>query len=196
MISQRKNYQFDIFFKTLDDKKVSHPNDFDDSPASKPSNLRGMICTECQTLRIELAEERQRSDELQRKLELLPYQPQKRKSSSSKANHSHLQKTLEELRAETERMRAFYPLRDLLHAKQAEVDRMKKALQDVPADHPERSTIESMVKSHIVERDEIRNLIDEAEVRFQAQLQVIDETLQTLPSETSDHKEILPVPEF
>lgn len=158
----------------------------------------GMICSECQTLRIALAEERHKNDELQRKLELLAYQPKKKKSASSK-NQSypvHLQKTLEDLRAETEKLRAFYPLRDLLLAKQAEVDRMKKALQEIPLDHPERRTIETMVKSHIVERDEIRNLIDEAEGRFQAQLQAIDETLQVIPSEDQDQSEILPVPEF
>lgn len=88
--------------------------------------------------------------------------------------------SLLQLHEETERLRAVYPVYDLLAAKQTEVDRMKKALTTVSRDHPERKIVESMVKSHIIERDELRWIVQDAESRFKLQIERIQAELSSL----------------
>jgi hypothetical protein len=114
---------------------------------------------ECETLRKELAS----------------LKGSKKKRNSHATLSPDLQKQLDFLKRETERLKSIYPIFDLLKAKQAEVERMKKALQQIPKDHPDRSAAESMVKAHIVERDELRLLIEEAENRFKAHHDQIQE---------------------
>jgi hypothetical protein len=88
-----------------------------------------------------------------------------------------LQAKFEKLRLELEGLRSVSPIHDLLMAKQAEVDRMKKALGTVPRGHPDRQAIESMVKAHIVERDALREMLQVAQARFENLKDQISEAL-------------------
>jgi hypothetical protein len=81
---------------------------------------------------------------------------------------------LKKIKLDVEKMKTSYPILDLVSAKEAEVDRMKKALQTVPRNHADRKAIESMVKAHIVERDQLRRIAEEAENRFDQHLEKIE----------------------
>lgn len=75
---------------------------------------------------------------------------------------------LNELKRETDKLKKIYPLYDLLLAKQKEVERMKKSLEQISMDHPERKVIEDLVKFHVIERDELKEVIEIAEKRFES----------------------------
>ena len=113
------------------------------------------------------------------------YLDEKKKSDQLKM---HFKEQLRQIYLETERLRYIYQIHGLLNAKQHEVDRMKKALNSVSREHPERREIEVMVKSHIVERDELRSMIASAEARFEAQL----EKIQKLTDNFSDPEIVEP----
>lgn len=88
---------------------------------------------------------------------------------------------LNDLKKEIDRLRSIYPLQDLLAAKQAEVDRVKKAWQSIAREHPEHDVIESMVKAHIMERDQLRKLLRTAEERFQMLFEQASEATVKVP---------------
>jgi hypothetical protein len=116
-------------------------------------------------------------------------QPGKATGSSSQQIQTiknHFNAALKEIRIDIERMKASYPIFDLVAAKEAEVDRMKKALQAIPRNHSERKSIESMVKAHIIERDQLRRIAEDAENRFEQQLAKIETA--TLVSEQQDEE--------
>ncbi len=99
------------------------------------------------------------------------------KRGSSQTGVAELQKqfnlVLKGLREECERLKTTYPVFDLLAAKQIEVDRMKKAFHALSDGHSDRKAIEGMVKAHIIERDELLKIAEEAESRLQKQLDKI-----------------------
>lgn len=104
---------------------------------------------------------------------------------------------LGQLEEEVQKLKANYPIQDLLEAKQVEVERMKKALAAVAIDHPDRKVIESMVKAHIIERDKLKYLAQEAESRFQIQLQQIrDEQPKITKTEPKSPRAKIQVPEY
>lgn len=84
---------------------------------------------------------------------------------------------LEKLRLESEELLSVYPIQDLFMAKQAEVQRMLKFLKLVDSDHPDKSAIESMVEGHIVERDQLKALLEETLKKFENHKNQIDKLL-------------------
>lgn len=108
-----------------------------------------------------------------------------------KRENERLRAALDKFKVELEHLRTIYPIRDLLSAKQAEVERMKKALEKVSRNHPERATVESLVKSHIVERDQLRVLLKDAEQKFQSLWGKISDELESgfSVSEEAGHEE-------
>lgn len=129
--------------------------------------------------------ENQKAQELEKRLKnMMENQPQESRVKGVKlAKQFNL--LLKGLKEETERLKRTYPIFDLLAAKQAEVERMKQALKKVPKDHADRKAIESMVKSHIVERDELRGIAQDAENRFKTQLEMIKSAYLTSMEETA-----------
>lgn len=78
---------------------------------------------------------------------------------------------------EVEYLRQVHPLKGVLAAKQAELNRVKKSLKQIGAQHPDRKRAEQLVKSHIVERDEIIDLLRVTEERLLAQLAKIEDAM-------------------
>jgi len=115
-------------------------------------------------------------------------------------NRSYLEakRNLTDLRAETERLKSVYPVYDLLKAKEAEVVRMKKALARIEEGHPEWAAIEAMVKAHVIELNELRDILQDVEERFKVQLERIQASVfssnETDSFETDSFKESQPSP--
>lgn len=84
----------------------------------------------------------------------------------SPKNFESLVLEFEKLRVQLEELRTVHPLRDLLRAKDLEIIRIKKAFQNVAKDHAEHHTIEGLVLDHLTEREELRNILKEAELKF------------------------------
>jgi hypothetical protein len=133
----------------------------------------------------------------QRYLEVSKQLQEVRFETNGKQSSKNFQKKILEFQKEIEKLRSVYPLLDLLEAKQAEVKRMKKAMEDIPREHPERKAIEAMVKAHIVERDELNVLVEKAEERFKQQyLKIESEKATKNRSSKSPAEEPLQVPEY
>lgn len=79
---------------------------------------------------------------------------------------------------EVEYLRQVHPLKGMLMAKQAEMERLKKAMAQVPRGSAERAQIEQLVKAHVVERDQVRELLQATEERLVRQLASIEEAME------------------
>lgn len=79
---------------------------------------------------------------------------------------------------EVEYLRQIHPLKGILAAKQAELTRVKKSLAQIAPSHPERKRAEQLVKSHVVERDEVIELLRSTESRLLSQLAKIEDAMQ------------------
>ncbi|MGZ3687341.1 MAG: hypothetical protein ACXVCH_06585 [Bdellovibrionota bacterium] len=82
------------------------------------------------------------------------------------------------LHREVEYLRTVYPLRDLLMAKQAELERLKKGMNAIPQGHPDRKSAEALVRAAIAERDEVRRVAEEGERRIQAEMERIQRAME------------------
>lgn len=78
---------------------------------------------------------------------------------------------------EVEYLRQVHPLKGVLAAKQAELTRVKKSLTQIAPSHPDRKRAEQLVKSHVVERDEIIDLLRATEERLLSQLAKIEDAM-------------------
>ncbi|MEO5970920.1 MAG: hypothetical protein ABIQ95_13410 [Bdellovibrionia bacterium] len=83
---------------------------------------------------------------------------------------NQFRKTLHSLKEETERLRAVYPVEDLLAAKELEVEKTSKALASVTEAHPEFSSFDLRLRTHTQERDELRKIVSKADERFRRQI--------------------------
>jgi hypothetical protein len=160
-----------------------------------------LVRAECDAIRRQYVEEYHRAQELEALQKTSSGGKKKKTASPSSTLGSEVKKLLQNLKEETERLKSIHPLQDLFNAKQIEIDRMKKALKIVSKEHPDRTAMESLVKAHIIERDELRELIQEAEERFRAQLDRIrnvewlEQGVSTDPSSEAFGTNPLQVPE-
>jgi hypothetical protein len=107
--------------------------------------------------------------------------------------HEMLVKKFDELYAETEKLRSTYPIYDLVTAKEVEVERLEQSLEQFSLDHPDRRGAEELVRSHIIERDELRTILQRAEKRLKLQLEKIQNAAYsagTAPSVSSDARNV------
>lgn len=76
------------------------------------------------------------------------------------------QEEFSKLRLEIEKLRLIYPLYDLLALKQFEIERLKKALNLIEQEHPEYRKLELIISDHFEEREVMKSLIANMEIRF------------------------------
>ncbi len=93
------------------------------------------------------------------------------------SERTRFQKLATHLYLEVEHLKKVHPLRGLLAAKQAELERLKVGMKRIPAGN-ERTRVEAMIKDHIRERDEIWRLLEKAEQEIANQLTRIEDALQ------------------
>lgn len=79
---------------------------------------------------------------------------------------------------EVEYLRQVHPLKGILAAKQAELERVKKSLRRIPRGHRDRAGAEAMVKAHVVERDQLIELVEATETRLNQELQQIQDMME------------------
>jgi chromosome segregation ATPase len=173
---------------------------------ASPAPLRADSEAELESLRAQLAGESKKvkslEDEVQRlKEELSQVNTQantKKKRPRASESNLELKRNLESLRLETERLKLSYPLYDLLKAKELEVDQVERTLAELPADHVERSALQSIAKSHRAEKEQLSFLIEKAEARFRKHLEQINDCGALIPEEYHSHSAApsVQIPEF
>jgi myosin heavy subunit len=98
---------------------------------------------------------------------------------------NHFRKTLQILRAETEKLRDLYPLQDFLKAKEIEVEKTSQALSALDQSRSEFKGLAIRLKILIQERDELQELAILAEEQFKRHLLRIRTAGLMVPFEVS-----------
>lgn len=93
---------------------------------------------------------------------------------------------------EVEYLRQVYPLEAMLSAKEAELNRVKRGFQALSPQHPDRKTIEAIVKHHIAERDHLRELVEASKRRLDEQSDRINEMTVELADGAATDPDLLP----
>lgn len=81
------------------------------------------------------------------------------------------------LHREVEYLKQIYPIRGLLKAKTLEIERVRKALDRLPRNHPERIAIGRIIEDHQDERQSIERMLAEMESRLEKQCEKIQRVI-------------------
>jgi len=123
-------------------------------------------------IELENAHERQRNEKLQAENSVLRHKIKNLEAMISSNRHvseatRRFKAIVAGLLRDYEHLSKTHPLHDLLEAKEAELQRLKKGLQLIPLQHPDRKTAESMLRAHIRERDQLQSLLITAQGRIE-----------------------------
>lgn len=89
-----------------------------------------------------------------------------------------LKRILFDLMKEVESLKKTEPVKNLLLAKEAEIRRAKRFMEALPRGSAERRMAEEMLRAHIAERDELHQLVQSSDFKFDEQSGKITELLE------------------
>jgi polyhydroxyalkanoate synthesis regulator phasin len=119
-----------------------------------------------------------------------------KESHRFQARIQELESQVEKIQTDNVKLQTLYPIRDLLSAKQMELDRLQKSLQLMPPDHADREPAEAILEFHRQECDELQCLWANVQLRFQVQNHRVGELKGELSQAASLTDCALQVPEF